>query len=391
MRATLSFGRIAGIPVGAHWSALVGVVLLGQLLALTVLPALAPGRTAAVYWLAGVVGALVLVLSLLVHELAHAVMARRAGLGVRRITLWLLGGVSELAEQPARPGPEVRIALVGPLASLVLCGLFAAGAWAGPRFGAPVVVVAVLSWLATMNLVLGVFNLLPGTPLDGGRVLHGLVWRHTGDRERAARTAAGAGRLIGALLAGLGILLVLQGRWDGLWLVLVGWFLSGAAAAEQMHTVLAERLRGVRAGDVMTRDPRVARGWWTVAMFLEHMLAPDGPRCRVFPVVDFERRLVGVLHLGGLAAVAPTARAATTLREVARPHPGELVVTPDTLLERVLERPLVPGRDLVVVEQDGRVVGVLTTSDLQRIVELRALTVEDGGRRTPRSGIARRG
>jgi Zn-dependent protease len=145
--------------------------------------------------------------SLLTHKLAHAVVARRAGLGVRRITLWLLGGVSELVGQPSEPGAEVRIALVGPVTSLGLGGLLGAAMVVGRELAAPTAVVATLSWLATMNILLGVFNLLPGTPLDGGRMLHGLLWRHTGNRDRATRAATTSGQVLGALLAGTGILL----------------------------------------------------------------------------------------------------------------------------------------------------------------------------------------
>ncbi|WP_214370533.1 site-2 protease family protein [Pseudonocardia sp. H11422] len=386
MRSTVSFGRIGGIPVGAHWSALVGIVLLGQLLALTVLPTLAPGLAPGAYWLAGGVAAVAFIASLLAHELAHAIAARRAGLEVRRITLWLLGGVSELAEQPPRAGAELRIALVGPAVSLVLGGLFAGASWAAVGFGAPGLVVATLSWLATVNVVLGVFNLLPGTPLDGGRVLHGVLWWHSGDRERATRWATGAGQFVGALLAGLGFLLALNGRWDGLWLLIVGWFLTGAATTERMHEVLAGRVEGLRAGDVMTREPHVAPGWWTVQAFVDLLLGEEGPRHRVFPVVDLEGRAIGVVRLADLAEIGPAARRNIPVRQVARPHPADLVLGPDAPLGQVLDRPLVAGRDLVLVEQDGRVVGIITPADLARTVELGALRTEHPGDRGSRPG-----
>ena len=199
MRATFSFGRIGGVPVGAHWSALVGVVVLGTLLASTVLPELAPGATKPAYGLAGGVGAVALVVSLLAHELAHAAVARRSGLEVRRITLWLLGGVSELGTQPSRAAVELRVALAGPGVSVALGVVLAASGWIVSTTGGPALVAATLSWLATVNVVLGVFNLLPGSPLDGGRVLHGLIWLGSGDRRRATRAATGAGQLVGSL------------------------------------------------------------------------------------------------------------------------------------------------------------------------------------------------
>jgi len=389
VKATVSFGRIGGIPVGAHWSALVGVVLLGELLALSVLPALVPGLTRGAYLVAGVFAAAVFVLSLLAHELAHALVARRAGLGVQRITLWLLGGVSELVERPERPAAEVRIAVVGPLVSLALAGIFSVAAWGAIWLGAPMLVVAGLSWLATVNVMLGVFNLLPGTPLDGGRVLHGLLWWRSGDRERATRTAAAAGQFLGALLAGLGFLLVLNGRWDGLWLALVGWFLAGTAGAERTRGMLVDRLAGLHAEDVMTRDPYLAAGWWTVQAFVDQLLGLYGPRQAVFPVVDFTGRPGGVLRLADLAAVNPDARLSRTVRDVARPLPADLVVDAAEPLDKLLEGHLGPGRDVVVVQRDGRVVGMITPGDIQRIVELRALRVADSAPQRGNPGASR--
>jgi Zn-dependent protease len=241
-----------------------------------VLPVLVPGQTPVAYFGAGALGAATLVLSLLAHELGHALVAQRAGLGVRRITLWLLGGVSELAAQPQRPAAQVRIALVGPMVSLALAGVFAGAAWGGSELGAPALVTGVFSWLASVNVMLAVFNLLPGTPLDGGRVLFGMIWWAGGNRDRAARAAAQAGQFLGMLLAGIGFLLVLNDRWDGLWLMLVGWFLAGTASAERVHHLYAARLKEQRVADVMTPTPSSAPGWWTVQALVDHLLGPEG-------------------------------------------------------------------------------------------------------------------
>ncbi|HLU56100.1 MAG TPA: site-2 protease family protein [Pseudonocardia sp.] len=372
MKATVSFGRIGGIPVGAHWSALVIVLLLGELLALNVLPDMAPGHSPFTYLLVGAAGAAVFVLSLLAHEVAHAMVARHAGLGVRSITLWLLGGVSELVDQPQRPGTEIRIALVGPAVSLGLAGVFGVGSWAATATGAPALASAVLLWLATVNLMLGIFNLLPGTPLDGGRVVHGLVWRFTGSRERATRAAGGAGQFLGALVAGLGVLLLLNGRLDGLWLVLVGWFLTGAAAGERVQGITAERLAGLTAGDVMRREPYFAPGWWTVAALVDHLLGPGAPPVEAFPVIDFHGRPTGWITLTDLARVPLDARPSKAVRDVARPlRPNGVVGVDEPALE-VLRRPIDPA-GLVVTGPDGRAVGVIGLDDVRRVVELQAL------------------
>jgi Zn-dependent protease len=386
MRATLPLGRIKGIPIGAHWSALLGVALLGGLLALTVLPVLVPGQTPVAYFGAGALGAATLVLSLLAHELGHALVAQRAGLGVRRITLWLLGGVSELAAQPQRPAAQVRIALVGPMVSLALAGVFAGAAWGGAELGAPALVTGVFSWLASVNVMLAVFNLLPGTPLDGGRVLFGMIWWAGGDRDRAARAAAQAGQFLGMLLAGIGFLLVLNDRWDGLWLMLVGWFLAGTASAERVHHLYAARLKEQRVADVMTPTPSSAPGWWTVQALVDHLLGPEGPRHRVLPVIDFTGCPIGLLRVTDLAAVNQAARPVTPVRAVAHPLAAEQLIDCDAPLDQVLDRGLTPGGDPLIVQRQGRLVGVITASDLQRAVELSALRAGPPTRPTSRPG-----
>lgn len=387
MRGVVPLGRVGGIPVAAHWTVVVVVVLLGQVLALSVLPALVPQQPAWTYWAAGAVGALALVGALLAHELAHAIVARRAGVGVRRITLWLLGGVSELDGRPADPATEVRVALAGPATSLALGVVLGALAGAADLAGAPPLVVASLSWLATMNVVLGVFNLLPGTPLDGGRVLHGLLWRRTGDPGRATRIATDAGRFLGALLAGVGVLMTLVGRLDGIWLVLVGWFLAGSAMVEGRTAVATDRLAGLTASDVMSAPAHTVPGWWTVEALAERLLHPSPVTAgqthhRTFPVVELDGRLVGVVAVADLGRCPPDDRRNVTVRGLARPLPEELVLTPDTPLERVLA---VVGRGALAVVSDGsRVLGVITPGDVARTLELAALVPDGGPDRTPR-------
>lgn len=369
MQPTLVFGRIRGIPIGAHWSALAGVALLAVLIATTVLPLLAPGRDPVIYAAAGAATAIAFVLSLLAHEIAHALVALRSGLEVRRITLWLLGGVSELGGGAPEPGVEMRVAAAGPLVSLGLGALCVGLSAVGGAAAWSAIVIAPLSWLGTMNIVIGVFNLLPGSPLDGGRLLHGLLWRWTGDRERATRAATGAGQVLAAVLTGFGVLLVLTGRWDGLWLMLVGWFLGSSAAGERLHASMIANLAGLAVRDAMTPTPAVAPGWWTVQALVEHLAGPEGAHHRTFPVVEFSGHPIGVIGLADLVAVPADDRTHTAVRDLVRTPP--LILAPTDPLERVLERPPRSGRDLVVVADDDRVTGVISAEDLERVVLLR--------------------
>jgi Zn-dependent protease/predicted transcriptional regulator len=312
-----------------------------------------------------------LVASLLAHELAHSVSARRAGLNVRRITLWLLGGMSELVDQPHDPDEEVRIAAVGPATSVILGCLFGVAVTVVDELGLPPLVGGALSFLATTNVVLGVFNLLPGTPLDGGRVLHGLWWRHTGSPARATRVASTSGRVLGSLMVGFGVMLAMTGRLDGLWLAMIGWFIAGSAAAERTVARTSASLNGVRVGDVMSKPAVVVPQWWTVDALLGP-LTEGRLRHRRFPVTDLEGRPVGTLALADVGRCSPAARGTTTLGELATPVPEGHVISSDAPLDSVLR--LCPRHEaLLVVVDDGRVVGVLTASDLARALEVAAL------------------
>ena len=205
MHETFRLGRIAGIRVGANWTVLVIAFLIAWALATQLLPSAAPERPVVEYWAAGAIAALLFFLSLLAHELAHAVQARREGLEVDGITLWLLGGVAQLKGEAKTPGAEARIAGVGPLVSLLLGAAFGLSALVAQHLGLPVLVVAAAAWLGGINLVLGAFNLLPGAPLDGGRLLRAIVWRWKGDPLRATRVATSIGRGAGMALIAFGL------------------------------------------------------------------------------------------------------------------------------------------------------------------------------------------
>ena len=248
---TVPLGRIAGVPIGAHWSVLGIVALLAVAMALVELPALAPGHRPGTYAAAGLVAALLLVLSLLAHETAHAVVARRSGLRVDGVTLWVLGGATLLRGEPDRPGVELRIAGAGPLTSGLLAAAFLGAADLLPAGPAA----ATAFELAWMNLVLAGFNLLPAAPLDGGRVLHALLWARRGDRWGAASASATAGRVLGRVLVLGGLVVTLVVGFAGLWLVLVGWWISTAAEREGRRARVGRALDGVTVAQVMRPAP----------------------------------------------------------------------------------------------------------------------------------------
>jgi len=312
MKQTVPLGRAAGIRVGVHWSVLVIVLLIGWLLSAQILPAMTPHQPTAAYWAAAVPCAAAFMAALLAHELAHSLVARRYGVPVTSITLWALGGISELGREPPTARADLRIAVAGPAASLGT-GLVSAGLAAAVRAGGgPGIAVAALAWLAAMNILLAAFNLLPGTPLDGGRILRAYLWRRHGDRVRAAQSAAAAGRVLGAAFIAIGIgEILLRADIGGLWLALIGMFVMSAAAAEANAETAAAALAGMRAGDVMTPDPDIGGTWMTVADFIGRIALASAQAG--FPVVAPGGSLAGATGVSRLARVPPASRASTTL------------------------------------------------------------------------------
>ena len=372
MRQGIRLGRVAGIQVGANWTVAVILVLIGWLLAGSVLPGAAPHLSIAVYWTVGGAAAALFLASLLAHELWHALVARHNGLKVRAITLWMLGGFTELEGEPSDAGADLRIAVAGPAVSAAAAGVFLGMAQAVGYAGGPAVVTAALVWLAVMNGLLAVFNMLPGAPLDGGRVLRAVLWRHYHDRRRAEIAAARAGQFLGAGIIGLGVAeLLLWAAWGGLWLMLIGWFLITAAGAERRAATTASMLDGVPVADVMTPDPQVAQGWLTVQDFIERVAARS--RQDAFPVVDWAGTLVGVVVTGLLARIPSARRAELRLDQVALAVPSLYLAAPTDPAAPLLARRPLGGQVLAVVLADGRIAGMVTISDLRQAVRWRSL------------------
>lgn len=369
MTETVRLGRIAGVRVGANWSVLAIVVLITVGLAAGRFPLVAPGMPVVLYAIAGVVAALVFLLSLLAHEVSHAVVAQRNGLAVEGITLWLFGGVASLRGEPASPGADLRIAGVGPLVSAVLGVVFLGAAAMAGLAGAAQLLVAALGWLGVINFVLAVFNLIPAAPLDGGRVLRAALWRWSGDRQRAAIIAAGAGRVFGFVLIGLGLAQVVFFRgFSGLWLALIGWFLVNAAGAEQQYAAGQQALAGIRVSDVMSADPVTVAPDLTVQQLIDRYVMHH--RFATFPLLGDDERLAGLVTLDRIRQVPSDCRASTRLLDVACP--------PDEVPAAEVEEPLADllprmagcadGR-AVVLDGARRVVGIVSPSDISRAVQ----------------------
>jgi Zn-dependent protease/CBS domain-containing protein len=383
MNQNIRLGRIAGIPVGVNWSILFIFFLLAWELADLVLPDDHPHEAVTVYWVAGIAATVLFFASLLAHEVSHAVVARRNGIGVRRITLWLFGGVSELEKDALTPGADFRIAVAGPIASFVLAGGFGAlGILLHRAGGGEGVVGSAFGWLAWINLLLGGFNLMPAAPLDGGRVLRAALWRRSGDRIGAATTAAHAGEVFGYVLVGFGILEFLTVSVLGLWLVFLGWFLLSAARAEKNDVVMRSSLADVHVRDIMTGDPITFSSTTTVADLVDNQL--NRYRFSTYPLVGSDGRLEGMTTMSRIRHVPTHLRLATrlidtacSLSEVPVGKPGEPI---PGLLQRMQASP--DGRAFVI-DDNGRLVGIVSPSDIAQYVQLAMLRSQ--GRTAQRS------
>ncbi len=367
MRESFSLGRIGGIRIGVNWSVLVIAALLAYGLASGEFPAAAPHRPEWEYVIAALVTAAVFFGSLLAHELAHSLVARRNGLTVDSITLWLLGGVSRLQGEVADPAAEVRIAGAGPLVSLLLGVVFALLAWLVHEAGVRGVVVAALAWLGGINLLLAVFNVIPAAPLDGGRLLRAVLWRITGDRLKAAVWSARSGQVFGwVFVIASGYLVLVQRDYSWLWFALLGWFLISAATQESQQAMLQSRLRMVPVWQVMTPNPVTVPASATVEQFLNNYL----PRHRhsAFPVVA-DGQTVGLVTMRRISQLPADERARTTLAAAACPLAQVARATPDEPLADLLPRLNASPDNRALVFSDGHLTGIVSPADVSRAVE----------------------
>ncbi|RKN40441.1 site-2 protease family protein [Streptomyces hoynatensis] len=371
MLTTFPLGRIAGIRIGVNWSVLVIFAVIAFGLAAGRLPDLYPGRSWVLYTLVGLATALVFFASLLAHEVAHALVARRNGVGVDSIVLWLLGGATQLRGEAPRPAAELRISGVGPLVSLVLGGLFVLLTWLLDLASAAGPIVEAAAWLALINLLLAAFNVIPAAPLDGGRMLRSLLWWRTGDRLRAALGASLAGRVFGWLLLALGIFWFLwTAALGALWLALIGWFLALAATDEARQARVRQTLGGVVVRQTMTPDPVTVPTGLTVDRFLAER--GFAYRHSAFPVTGNGGRAVGLLTRARADGVRAERQPDTTVGEVMLPLAEARVTGPDERLSDVLPGlEARPERRLLVLE-DRRVIGIVSPADINRTLEAMA-------------------
>jgi Zn-dependent protease len=366
---SFQLGHIAGVRIGVNWSWLVVFALIVWTLAATIFPGSEPGHGEGTYLVMAVVAATFFFATLLLHELGHALVARRENMEIEGITLWLFGGVAKFKGVFPSAGAEFRIAVAGPLVSLAIGLAFLLVALLAHL---PDPVDGVVVYLGYINLVLLVFNLLPALPLDGGRVLRSALWQAKGDFEWATNVAADVARAFAYLFIGFGLFeLIFLNSFAGVWLAFLGWFLLQAAGAETRYLATRQALGGLRVADLMVRDPITVSPDLSLGRFMDEVVWSH--RHTTYPVVD-DGRAVGLVHLRSVAQVPRRDWDSRSVRDSMLPLDRVPTLDEDDELIDALATLGASnvGRGLVL--DDGRLLGLLSITDLARALEV-------GGRR----------
>jgi Zn-dependent protease len=364
---SVRIGVVAGIELRVDWSIVVIFWLLTWDIAVFALPGIAPGYPTGAYWVVAVVATSLFLAALGAHEMSHSLVARRRGIAVRDITLWMLGGVATMEGTPNSPRDDLTIAVAGPAASAAIgiVGVLVALAFAAVSM--PKIIVGGMLWVAMINLVLAVFNLAPAAPLDGGRILRAWLWHRTGDRIAATVKAAHAGVAFAWVLMTVGFVeFALGGVVGGLWLIVLGTFVFGAARAEQRQAELEYDLGGVRVREVMTARPTTAPDSVSVARLInEFVLHSAGS---AFPLIGSDGRVSGLATLNDCKVVEASRRDHVLARDIAEPIASVPKAAPDDTVIDALRRTTPTERRLLVFDGEN-LVGIVTPTDILRIVQ----------------------
>lgn len=363
----IRLGSVFGLEIRIDYSWFIIFFLILWTLTAGVFPGSAPDLGTGTYMVMGVVGTVLFFVSILAHEVSHSLVAQQRGVPVEGITLFIFGGMAHTRMEAEDPADEFVIAGVGPLSSLLIAAGFAVLAWVGRSAGLGPEYTAVADYLALINVALAVFNLLPGFPLDGGRLFRAAAWKLTGDLQQATRWATTGGKVLGYVLMALGLLQLFAGAGiGGLWLIFIGWFVRTAAESSFMQHVLHRTLEGVPVRRLMTPDPEAVPSSLSLREFVDDRVMNG--RHRAYPVVEGSRP-VGLVSLDQVRNVPRNDWPERTVGDVMTAADADLVVHPDEDMASVLER--LAGREGVrlLVLDHGELVGVLTRGDLTRWIE----------------------
>jgi Zn-dependent protease/predicted transcriptional regulator len=372
MKAHIKLGRIFGVAVGLHYSWII-IALLVTLSLRSQFAVEHPNWDGFTIWSIAIITGLLFFVSILLHELSHAAVARLRGIPVRAITLFALGGVAQIEKDAADAKSEFWMGIIGPITSFVIGAVCLVLAWlTGWNFsaetGSPLM--AMFMWLGIINISLAIFNMIPGFPLDGGRVLRAIVWWITGDGNRSTRIASRVGRVVAMAFILLGIWRFFSGAGlGGLWIAFIGWFLLDAARASGAQVEITERLTGIRVGDVMAQQFATVDANSNLQTFVQEHLLPTGHRC--FVVLE-QGRPAGIITLHEVKAIDRARWPYTTVGDVMRPLESLRTVGPERPVAEALEMMGREDVNQIPVVQQGRLAGIVSRAHILRVLQTRA-------------------
>jgi Zn-dependent protease/predicted transcriptional regulator len=368
-RGSLVVGAIRGIPIRIHFTWLIIFGLLSWSLASGYFPQRYPDLPIAGYWIKAIIAALFLFGSVLVHELMHALMAQSLRVPIAGITLFALGGVSEMKQEPPTPSAEFMIAIVGPLASFTLAGFFWLVWKALEREGPDPSFAAIALYLVGLNTVVAVFNLLPAFPLDGGRVLRSIIWGIGKDLRKATYLATRIGRGFAYILIIFGAVSLFAGAgFQGIWMALIGFFLLQGAQASYAQVVLKEALAGIPVRDIMVRDVVTVATGLSVKDLIERYFLTYG--YGGFPVVE-NGQVLGLVALGDVKKVSPEDYERISVREIMAPLSERLTIAPQEDVSVAFQRMAEEELGRLIVMERGRMIGLVTKTGLSRFLQMK--------------------
>jgi Zn-dependent protease/predicted transcriptional regulator/ribosomal protein L40E len=367
---SIRLGKIMGIPIRIHYTLWFVFILIAWSLAVGYMPHQYPGLGVVTYWAIGIVSAIILFASVLVHELSHSYIAKKNGLPIARITLFFFGGVSEMTEEPQNPALEVRMAAAGPLMSFLIAVVLGA-LWYLGKFivNAPIAIIATLGYAALINGILGVFNLIPAFPLDGGRVFRGSLWKRSNNLIAATRTATRVSEILSLLMMLGGFAAIIFGDFvDGIWFVVLGWFIKSGAETSLRQTLVGETLAGVSVGDIMTRGvlsvpPDITVHQLASGYFLTHQHGG-------YPVVK-NGEVLGIVTLQCVRAVPKEKRDFETVQQAMVPFERTVMVKSSTSALDAMQKMARNNVGRVLVVDEGRLMGIITREDLVKTIHTR--------------------
>jgi Zn-dependent protease/CBS domain-containing protein len=366
--------RVLGIQISLNYTWFIVFGLVAWSLAFDYFPYHYPGLTRSAHWAMGFLAAVFLFLSVLAHEITHSYIAKKEGIEVREITLFIFGGVSQLVKEPEDPQRELKVAIGGPISSLILAFIFWVFSKVTSQSPTLIFFTGLLSYLAFINLSLAIFNLIPGFPLDGGRVLRALYWKKTGSLRKATRIASDTGKWVGVGIILLGLLFILTGNlMGGFWFVIIGIFLRSAAEGSFQQVVMKGALEGVKVKELMSRNVISVQPSLRIDRLVEDFYLTH--KHITYPVIEGEK-IVGIITLARVKEIPRDQWVEKTVREVMMPIQEGMILDPDGEAVDALQKMIRTGEGRLPVVKEGKPVGMITRKDILNLLEIKTDLVE---------------